>query len=106
MTPTPRIQRYVDELLSRWPDINTDEGQDSRWADGPMGRPSGTRRGPMIYFAMVTSRAADVVDEIAELATAGGLVCFDPPNCHLALTDRAGERQAGRTAARVSAPAT
>lgn len=36
MTPTPRIQRYVDELLSRWPDINTDEGQDSPWADGPL----------------------------------------------------------------------
>jgi hypothetical protein len=80
MTRTPRIQRYVDELLSRWPDINTDEGQDSPWADGPL---IGNASGPMIYFAMVTSRAADVVDEIAELATAGGLVCFDPQTATL-----------------------
>lgn len=78
--PTPRIQRYVDELLSRWPDIDSDAGRNSPWAGG---RLIGNASGPMIYFAMVTGTAAEVVDEIAHLATASGLVCFDPQTATL-----------------------
>jgi|KBSSwiStaDraftv2_1062776.scaffolds.fasta_scaffold48573_4 hypothetical protein len=33
---TARIQRYVDDLVTRWPDITTEAGDDSPWADGPL----------------------------------------------------------------------
>jgi hypothetical protein len=74
-SPTPSIQRYVDELLSRWPDITTDEGDESPWADGPL---IGNASGPMIYVSIVMSTPAEVFDEVAQLASARGLVCFDP----------------------------
>ena len=74
--PTARIQRYVDDLVTRWPDITTEAGDDSPWADGPL---IGNASGPMIYFAMVTSSGPEVVDEVAHYpAAVGGLVCFDP----------------------------
>ncbi len=73
--PTARIRRYVDDLVTRWPDITTEAGDDSPWADGPL---IGNASGPMIYFAMITSSGPEVVDEVAHYAAAvGGLVCFD-----------------------------
>jgi len=43
--PTARIRRYVDDLVTRWPDITTEAGDDSPWADGPL---VGNASGPMI----------------------------------------------------------
>jgi hypothetical protein len=74
--PTARIQRYVDDLVTRWPDITTEAGDDSPWAHRPL---IGNASGPMIYFAMTTSSGPEVGDEVAHNAAAvGGLVCFDP----------------------------
>jgi len=58
--PTARIRRYVDDLVTRWPDITTEAGDDSPWANGPL---VGNASGPMIYFAMITSSGPEVVDE-------------------------------------------
>jgi len=60
--PTARIRRYVDDLVTRWPDITTEAGDDSPWADGPL---VGNASGPTIYFAMITSSGPEVVDEVA-----------------------------------------
>ena len=68
--PTARIQRYVDDVVTRWPDITTEAGDDSPWADGPL---IGNASGPMIYFAMVTSSGPEVVDEVAHYAAAVGI---------------------------------
>jgi hypothetical protein len=63
--PTARIQRYVDDLVARWPDITTDAGDDSPWADGPL---IGNASGRMIYFGMIASSGREVVDEVAQYA--------------------------------------
>lgn len=34
--PTSAIAAYVDALLARWPDITTDDSDDSPWSDGPL----------------------------------------------------------------------
>lgn len=73
--PTSAIVAYVHALLERWPDISTEEGEDSPWADGPL---LNNASGPIVYFAMVWSRAEDASAYAAELAAAHGLVCFDP----------------------------
>jgi hypothetical protein len=74
-TPEPEIVQYVDALLARWPDISTDEGEDSPWADGPL---IGDAAGPFIYFAMVWSRCEEASEFAAQVAAQHGLVCFDP----------------------------
>lgn len=73
--PTPAIRAYVAALLERWPDITTDEGEDSPWADGPI---IGNATGPLCYFAMTWSRADEASAFAATVAKAHGLVCFDP----------------------------
>jgi len=78
--PTPAIRAYVDALLSRWPDITTDEGEASPWADGPL---LNNATGPVVYFAMLWSRAEDAATFAAATAKAHGLVCFDPQSCSL-----------------------
>jgi hypothetical protein len=34
--PTPRIAAYVGALLDRYPDIDSDAGEDSPWAGAPL----------------------------------------------------------------------
>ncbi|MGN6694787.1 MAG: hypothetical protein ACTHN0_11490, partial [Aquihabitans sp.] len=72
---TPAIVAYVDALLARWPDITTDGGADSPWADGPL---INNATGPVISFSMRWSAAEDASWLAAELAQTHGLVCFDP----------------------------
>lgn len=73
--PSPEIQAYVDALLSRWPDITDDSGDESPWADGPM---IGNASGSAIYFSMVWSRCEEASAFAAETAEQHRLVCFDP----------------------------
>jgi hypothetical protein len=73
--PTPAIRGYVAALLSHWPDITGDDGDDSPWADGPI---INNATGPIFYFSMVWSQAEQASAYCAEVARAHGLVCFDP----------------------------
>ena len=73
--PSPEIDAYVAALLDRWPDITGQVGEDSPWADGPL---IGNASGDLIYFSMVWSRAEEASEVAAEIASAQGLVCYDP----------------------------
>ena len=73
--PSPAIRAYVDALLDKWPDITSDEGEHSPWADGPL---INNASGPSIYFAMVWSKADEAAEFAAQLAAEHGLVCYDP----------------------------
>jgi hypothetical protein len=73
--PTPRIKRYAEALLARWPDIDDPAGDSSPWASAPLIEEA---IGPVMYFPMVHSRAYQASAFAATLAWAHGLVCFDP----------------------------
>jgi hypothetical protein len=73
--PTPRIAAYVRALLDRYPDIDTDAGEDSPWADGPLMRDAS---GPLIYFPLVYSQCDQASVWAAQIAQEHGLVCYDP----------------------------
>jgi len=72
---TPSISRYVEAFLQRWPDITTDEGDSSPWADGPL---INNAAGNYFYFAIVWSKGEEAATFCAEVARTHGLVCFDP----------------------------
>ena len=83
--PTPAIRRYVEALLARWPDITTDDGEDSPWSGGPM---IDNAAGPFFYFGMGGSQLDDASQFAAEVAAAHGLNCFDPQSEALRPSDR------------------
>ncbi|GAA2583924.1 hypothetical protein GCM10010435_72160 [Winogradskya consettensis] len=56
--PTARIAAYVRALLDRYPDIDTDAGEDSPWSTGGL---TGGASGPLVYFPMVWSTCDEVV---------------------------------------------
>ncbi|GIH21532.1 hypothetical protein [Rugosimonospora africana] len=72
--PSPRIRRYAEALLARWPDIDNDEGKASPWASAPL---IGEAIGPLMYFPIVYSQAEPASAFAATLAWAHGLVCYD-----------------------------
>lgn len=74
-SPEPAIQNYVEALLQRWPDIDSDEGDESPWSNGPL---IGDASGPLLYFGMVYGMADEATRFAAEVAAERGLVCFDP----------------------------
>ncbi|MET8156139.1 hypothetical protein ABZT47_07185 [Sphaerisporangium sp. NPDC005289] len=78
--PTPRIRAYVEALLQRWPDITTDQGEDSPWATGPL---IDEARGGVISLSMQWSRADEASGVAARLAHEHGLVCYDPQTSRL-----------------------
>jgi hypothetical protein len=73
--PHPALVAFCDELLSHWPDITTDAGDDSPWSDGPL---ANNITGPLFYFGMSYSQADDAIPWIVQVARRRGLVCFDP----------------------------
>ncbi|MEW2579987.1 hypothetical protein [Streptomyces syringium] len=73
--PTARIAQYVTTLLERWPDLTEDEDDISPWSTGPLILEA---RGPMIYFPLRYSMAEEASAHAAAVATAMGLVCYDP----------------------------
>jgi hypothetical protein len=73
--PAPAIAAYVAALLERWPDLDDGDDDECPWADGPL---INNARGPIIYFAMVWSKAEEASAYAAALAARHGLVCFDP----------------------------
>jgi hypothetical protein len=73
--PTPRIGAYVCALLDRYPDIDTEAGEGSPWATGPL---MGEASGPFLYLPLVYSRCNEASAWIARLAQDQGLVCYDP----------------------------
>jgi hypothetical protein len=73
--PSPRISAYVEVLLSRWPDVTDDDGEDSPWSDGPL---IGNALGDGIYFEVVWSAAEEASEFAARTAAEHSLVCFDP----------------------------
>ena len=73
--PTARIAAYVAALLDRYPDIDTDAGEDSPWSTGPL---LSEASGPLVYFPMVWSRCDEVSAWAAEVAEQHELNCYDP----------------------------
>lgn len=72
--PTPRIAAYVGALLDRYPEIDTEAGEDSPWATGPL---MGEASGPFLYLPMVYSQCDEASAWVAQLAQDHGLVCYD-----------------------------
>jgi hypothetical protein len=72
---TPRIAAYVRALLHRYPDVDSDAGEDSPWADAPL---IADASGPFLYFPMVYSQCEEVSAWASQLAAEHGLVCYDP----------------------------
>src|SRR5262245_51223554 len=52
--PTQKIRRYVEGLLTRWPDIGDDVGASSPWASAPL---IDEAIGPIVHFPMIYSHA-------------------------------------------------
>jgi hypothetical protein len=73
--PTARIATYVQALLARYPDIDTDAGDESPWSTAPL---MNEARGPLVYFPMVWSRSEETSEWATRLAEHQGLNCFDP----------------------------
>lgn len=72
---TPQIAAYVRALLDRYPEIDTDAGEDSPWATGPVMREAS---GLFLYLPLVYSRCDEASAWVAQLAQDHGLVCYDP----------------------------
>ncbi|MFD8968183.1 hypothetical protein ACFV0C_24865 [Streptomyces sp. NPDC059568] len=72
--PSERIAAYVATLLQRWCDMAEDDEDASPWSTGPL---IDEASGPLIYFAMRWSMAAEASAYASALADSMGLVCFD-----------------------------
>jgi hypothetical protein len=73
--PTPRITAFVQSLLAEYPDLDEVGDDESPWAVGHL---IGEASGPLVYFAVVYSRAEEMQRFVAATAREQGLVCFDP----------------------------
>jgi len=73
--PTPRIAAFIRALLDRYPEIDTEAGEDSPWATGPLMRDGS---GPFLYLPLVYSQCDEASAWVAQLAQNHALVCYDP----------------------------
>jgi hypothetical protein len=72
---TPAIKEFITDLLTHWPDLTVDNIETSPWTVSGM---TDSARGPLAYFSMNRSMAAEPSAYAAGLANAMGLVCYDP----------------------------
>ena len=77
---TPKTRRYVRVLLAKYPDLDDDNEETCPWSDSPL---INNATGPILYFAMVFSKAKTASAFAAKLAKEHGLVCFDPQSNRL-----------------------
>jgi len=73
--PSDRIQAFVAALLEHWPDLSDDPDEKSPWADDHL---ISNAFGTCAYLPIRWSRAEEATVFVARLASAHGLVCFDP----------------------------
>jgi len=73
--PTPRIAAYIGALLDRYPEIDTEAGEDSPWASGPLMREAS---GALLYLPLVYTQCEEASAWAAQLAQEHGLICYDP----------------------------
>jgi hypothetical protein len=73
--PSDRIEAFVAALLEHWPDLSGDPDEKSPWADDHL---ISNARGTCAYLPISSSRADEATVFVARLASAHGLVCFDP----------------------------
>lgn len=71
----PLIDQYAEALVDRWAHVESQGNMHSPWISGPH---LGSASGPLLYFTVRSSRAAEVVTFAANVAAEFGLVCFDP----------------------------
>ena len=79
--PSAALERYADELLERYPDVDDGSVHDpTPWAGAPL---KAHIVGDLFYFPLGYREAEAAKPFIAERATAHGLVCFDPQTCEV-----------------------
>jgi hypothetical protein len=71
--PSAGTQRFIESLLSRWPEIDSDAGAASPWAVAPL---MSCGWGDVAVLPLVWSRA-DAAGAVAEVAAQHQLLCFD-----------------------------
>lgn len=72
--PTEGIRGYVEELLQRWPDILSADGEDSPWADGPLIH---NAYGPLFVFGLGLTTLEESIPYCTDVARRRGIVLFD-----------------------------
>jgi hypothetical protein len=75
--PSPAIRRYVDTLLAKWPDTDTDAGEGSPWTCCPL---ISNASGSLVYLTLEWKTPPGTIWYCALTATEQGLICFDPQN--------------------------
>ncbi|WP_183095457.1 hypothetical protein [Nocardioides stalactiti] len=73
--PTDSIPAFIDAALARFPELDDDSGPECPWASAPL---AADAVGDIIYFSMTFSGAGLARDELADIASALGLICYDP----------------------------
>jgi hypothetical protein len=70
---SPRLVRFVDELLTRYPDLM--ETENTVWGDGPL---VGNILGDFINMSLIWSGYVEAAQFVIETAHKHGLHCYDP----------------------------
>jgi hypothetical protein len=71
--PSAGMQRFIESLLTRWPEIDSAAGVDSPWAVAPL---SSCAWWDAAVLPLVWSRT-EVAEGVAQIAAEHQLICFD-----------------------------